>query len=81
MIKFRTDKQGACSADIGALAPVFEKSATELKLRPDPKLLGGCYHGVMVKAMDFEIVVSEFELQLHYYVHFRTNNLQRLICH
>ena len=27
----------------------------------------------MVKAMDSEIVVSEFELQLGYYVHFRTN--------
>ena len=27
----------------------------------------------MVKALDCGIVVSEFELQLHYYVHFRTN--------
>ena len=27
----------------------------------------------MVKAMDCEIVVSEFEVQLRYYVHFRTN--------
>ena len=31
--------------------------------------------GVMVKALDCEIVVSEFELQSHYYVHFRTNTL------
>ena len=35
----------------------------------------GCPLGVMVKAMDCEIVVSEFELQLHYYIHFWTNTL------
>ena len=27
----------------------------------------------MVNAMNIEIVVSEFELQLRYYIHFRTN--------
>ena len=32
-------------------------------------------HGVMVKAMDCEIVVSEFEFLSRYYVHFRTNTL------
>ena len=31
--------------------------------------------GVMVKAMDCGIVVSEFVLQSRYYVHFRTNTL------
>ena len=36
---------------------------------------GGCPRGVMVKAMDCEIVVSEFVLQSRYYVHFRTNTL------
>ena len=36
---------------------------------------GGCPRGVMVKAMDYETVVSEFELQSHYHVHFRTNTL------
>ena len=35
----------------------------------------GCPHGVMVKAMDCGIVVSEFVLQLRYYVHFRANTL------
>ena len=35
----------------------------------------GCPRGVMVKAMDCGIVVSEFELQLRYYVHFRANTL------
>ena len=29
----------------------------------------------MVKAMDCGIGVSEFEFQLHYYVHFQTNTL------
>ena len=31
--------------------------------------------GVMFKAMDCRIVVSEFVLQSHYYVHFRANTL------
>ena len=35
----------------------------------------GCPCGVMVKAMDCQIIVSEFELQSHYYVHFRANTL------
>ena len=33
-----------------------------------------CPRGVMVKAMDCEIVVSEFVLQSRYYVHFWTNS-------
>ena len=35
--------------------------------------LEGCPRGVMVKAMDCEMVVSEFVLQSRYYVHFRAN--------
>ena len=31
--------------------------------------------GIMVKAMDCRIVISEFELKSRYYVHFRTNTL------
>ena len=38
-------------------------------------LCGGCPHGVMVKAMDCRIVVSEFILQSRYYVHFWANTL------
>ena len=30
-------------------------------------------HGVMVKALDFGIVINEFKLQSCYYVHFQTN--------
>ena len=33
----------------------------------------GCPRGVMVKAMDCGIVVREFVLQSHYYIHFRAN--------
>ena len=38
-------------------------------------LYRGYPRGVMVKVIDFEIVVNEFELQSHYYVHFWTNTL------
>ena len=42
---------------------------------PQTKQSAGCPRGVMVKAMDCGIVVSEFELQSRYYVHFRANIL------
>ena len=35
----------------------------------------GCTRSVMVKAMDFGLVVSEFVLQSRSYVHFRANTL------
>ncbi len=41
----------------------------------DLQLLRRCPRGVMVKARDFGIVISEFELKSRYYVHFRTNTL------
>ena len=37
--------------------------------------VSGCPCGVMVKAMNCEIVVREFVLQSRYYVHFRANTL------
>ena len=37
--------------------------------------LKACPRGVMVKAMDCRIVVSEFVLQSRYFVHFRANTL------
>ena len=39
--------------------------------------IGGDPRGVMVKAMDCEIVVSEFVLQSRHYVHFRANTLEK----
>ena len=41
----------------------------------DKKMLKGCPRGVMVKAMDCEIVEREFVLQSRYNVHFRPNTL------
>ena len=35
----------------------------------------GYPRGVMVKALDWGIVVREFEFHLRYYVHFQTNTL------
>ena len=39
------------------------------------KSIKGCAHGVMVIALDCRIIVSEFNLQSHYYVHFQKNTL------
>ena len=38
-------------------------------------LFRGCPHGVMVKSLGCRIIVSEFELQSHYYIHLQTNTL------
>ena len=46
----------------------------EIPIAHQYKFLRGCLH-VMVKAMDCRIVVREFEPQLRYYIHFRTNTL------
>ena len=40
-------------------------------------LRGGWPRDVMVKVMDCEIIVSKFELQSRYYVHFQTNTLEK----
>ena len=37
--------------------------------------MGRCSRGIMGKALDFGIVVSELELQSRYYVHLWTNTL------
>ena len=37
----------------------------------------GCPRGVVVKAMDCKIVVSEFVLQSRYYIHFPANTLRK----
>ena len=41
------------------------------------KHIRGCPCGVVIKALDCGIVVSKFKLQLHYYIHFQTNNLEK----
>ena len=42
-------------------------------------LQGGCPRGVMIKAMDCGILVSEFVFQSRYYVHFRANTLGKVM--
>ena len=37
--------------------------------------IGMGLHGVVAKMLDFNILVSEFELLSCYYVHFRTNTI------
>ena len=46
-----------------------------LSLNKDFYTYLGCQRGVMVKAMDYRIVVSEFVFQSRYYVHFWANTL------
>ena len=41
----------------------------------DIYIVGGCPRGVMVKAMDCRIVVSEFVLQSRNYIHFQANTI------
>ena len=33
----------------------------------------------MIKALDYGIIVSEFELQLRYNIHFRINTLEKVL--
>ena len=37
--------------------------------------------GIVANLLDGDIVVNEFELQSHYYVHFRTNTLEMAMNH
>ena len=51
--------------NLGVMASIFSKALG----------LEVCPRGVMVKAMDCGIVVSEFVFQSRYYIHFRANTL------
>ena len=51
------------------------KNHTPKYLKIIPNKIRGCPRGVMVKAIDCGIVVSEFVLKSRYYVHFRANIL------
>ena len=68
---------------------LFVKCLQELLFKPNDSIQhysfiyiqsnvsGRCSHGVIVKAMDCGIVVSEFVLQSCYYVHFQANTLRK----
>ena len=40
-------------------------------------LMSGGPHGFVVNVPDYDMVVNEFELQLRYNIHFRTNTLRK----
>ena len=39
------------------------------------KVVVGGFSGIVANVLNCDIVVSEFKLQLHYYIHFWTNTL------
>ena len=58
-------------------ALVDRTSDNKYKLLTQNYMLG---EGLMVKVLEYGIVVREFELQSRYYVHFRTNTLRKGMC-
>ena len=56
------------STILGLSGPVSNGNEEELQI------LQGSPRGQMAKVLDCSLKVSEFELQLHYYIHFRINN-------
>ena len=53
----------------------WENKNHQSQITPRMNISWAYPHGVMVKAMDCGIGVRKFELQSHYYFHFRTNTL------
>ena len=43
------------------------------------KILPREFHRVELNVKDCEIIISEFELQSRYYVHFRTNTFEKVM--
>ena len=55
-----------------------DKDAVESQGSPchhDDTIIIGSSHGVVANMVGCDIVVSEFDLQSHHYVHFRANTL------
>ena len=61
-----------CFGHNSKLAPVMELWSVTVKQR-----WIGCPCGIMVKAMDGGILVSEFKLHLCYNIHFQANTLEK----
>ena len=59
---------------------IFKYHKIDIQRQSDLKF-EGCPRGVMVKAIDCGIVVSEFIFQSRYYVHFRANTLGKGMNH
>ena len=63
---------------ISVLTEFFHAEAeTIVQLLPLSWYFKSRSRGVMVKVMDYGIVVSEFKLQSRHYVHFRANSLEK----
>ena len=56
-------------------AVLYHKEAKQYILQHTSSMLRECPRGVMVKTMDYGIVVSKFVLQSRYYIHCRRNTL------
>ena len=70
---FGTWNNSALRSENGCIHRKIDNSSEYLEVIQHLKR--GCPRGVIVKAMDCGIVVSEFELQSRHYVHFRPNTL------
>ena len=65
----------AMQTGTGSFTVMAEMERRTLYIKFKSQRKRGCPRGVIVKAMDCGIVVSEFVLQWRYYVHFRANTL------
>ena len=61
-----TKKNNLCKQDV--------TNNQRISIKKNNQTAGGL-HGVMVKALDCGIIVSEFELQSRYYIHLQRNTL------
>ena len=58
---------------------IFQSSKDDADLKnvaPEFSCYGGSLRGVVANVKDYDVIVSEFEPQSCYYVHFRTNFLR-----
>ena len=53
----------------------YTQALVHAQIRTYTRYMKGCPRDLLVKTLDHGIIVSEFELQTRYYVHFRTNTL------
>ena len=66
------------AAEINALISLVPKYINILFKNVTSNGWQGCLCSVTVKALDCRIIVSKFELQLCYYIHFQTNILGKM---
>ena len=76
IIKRKVDRKITSGTDITLIKC---KTAKELHFNPreSTHTHWGASRDVVAKVLDCDIIVNEFELQSHYYVHFRTNTVEK----